>query len=67
MNICELMRLFKTIPDNAEINFVLQTKVSKEDLSKMKYPYPYSLDTLVYDGYDIGYSDNTLCILLSKE
>ena len=58
----ELKELIKDIDDDYTIEFRIRTKVSKEELKKRSYPYPY--DTELVEGFeydDLGVSDKVIC------
>ena len=59
----DFRKLTKDLDDDFKIEFRVRKRVSKEELAKRRYPYPF--DTEYFDGVefdDIGYSDKELCL-----
>jgi len=67
MKVAELKEILRTVPDDVEINFELQTKVPEERLKTMSYPWPWDYEKLQFAGYDCGYSDRVLKLLVEQE
>lgn len=67
MKVKEFVSILKTVPQDCDVEFSLQQRVSDEVLEGCKYPYPYKLSGLHFAGYDIGYSNKVIEIFVSKE
>lgn len=66
MKASELREILKKVPDDTELHFALQTKVPKEQLEKMLYPYPYNFKKLTFGGYDYGHSERELNLFVEE-
>ena len=57
--------ILSSLDDDFKLNFILQESIeNKADWGS--YGYPYSNTDLKDDGYDIGYSDRSISIFLTK-
>jgi hypothetical protein len=66
MKVSELREILRTIPDDVEICFELQTRIPDKELKKMIYPWPYNNHELIYAGYDCGYSERIIKIFVEE-
>ena len=67
VKVSELKEILRTVPDDVDIEFELQTKVPEERLKTMSYPWPYDYEKLQFAGYDCGYSSMVLKIDVARE
>lgn len=66
MKVSELREILRTVPDDVDLDFELQTKVPEEQLKKMSYSFPYNYRRLMISGYDCGYSDRVLKLFVEE-
>lgn len=67
MKVKEFVSILKTVPQDCDVEFSLQQRVSNGNLEDSKYRYPYKLSGLHFAGYDIGCSNKVIEIFVSKE
>lgn len=67
MKVKEFVSILKTVPQDCDVEFSLQQRVSNSNLEDSKYSYPYKLSELHFAGYNIGYSNKVIEIFVSKE
>lgn len=67
MKVKEFISILKTVPQDCDVEFTLQQRVSDDNLEESKYRYPYKYSGLHFAGYDIGYSNKVIEIFVSKE
>jgi len=58
----DFREITKDLDDDFNIELRVRTKLSKESLKKMLYPYPYQTEYRHLEFDDIGYSDKDLCL-----
>lgn len=62
MKIKDFVKVLNNMPQDMNIRFSFEQKISNEILKNMSYPYPYEYKSIEYDDCDVGYSENEVVI-----
>lgn len=59
MTVGELKKIIDGVPDNFIFEVEVEKEVTKDELAKRSYPYPFDSERcqIKSDNYDIGWSD----------
>ena len=62
MTVGDLKKIINGVPDNFIFEVEVEKEVSKEELAKRSYPYPFDSERcqINSDNYDIGWSENKI-------
>jgi len=62
LNVGKLKKIIANLDDDFTIDMRVRTKLTKEQLKDLSYPYPYNTEYTQLEFDDIGYSDKQLCL-----
>ena len=62
MTVGKLREIIKNLHDDFSIDIRVRTRLTKEQLKNLSYPYPYNTEHALLEFDDVGYSDKRLCL-----
>lgn len=66
MTVKDLKDILVIIPEDFNIQFNYERKLTDNELQELTYKYPFENVKCEYDGHDVGYSDKTVIFYIME-